>query len=282
MRLTSDFVVLGGVLVFLATPGGVVESANLSNRASMSADRSAIGRRCHAMTENFSVFSFVGGPDAEKLGRRAEELRRQLRERWLDGAHHVTWSVRCQVVVHGSRTSYSHSVGRGAAQTKGSSLIRTSGGEVSFRRLDLMADGEAEPSALAHELSHVVLADHFRGNQPPRWADEGIALMSDCDHKQSLHRRDGVNALHRGEQLPLVEILTSQELRDPTRIGAFYGQSLMLVELLVRRHGSSAFFAFLETASQAGYDLALRQCYGLNGIAELEGVWREEVLGSRS
>jgi hypothetical protein len=114
MRLTSCFAVFGGGLIFLATPGGVVESANLSNRASISADRSTIGRRCHAMTENFSVFSFVGGPDAEKLGRRAEELRRQLRERWLDGTHHATWPVRCQVVVHGSRTSYSHSVGRGA------------------------------------------------------------------------------------------------------------------------------------------------------------------------
>lgn len=269
--------------MLLVVPCREAESRNLSIGAKTHAENDGgTGRRLwRAMTDNFSVISFVGGPDAGKLGQRAEELRQQLQNRWLGGVSQTAWASRCQIVVHESRAAYARSVGWSAQATKGSSLIRVSGGKVSFRRLDLMGDGDAEPSALAHELSHVVLADHFRGQQPPRWADEGIALLSDGCRKQSLHRRDCSNALRQGENLPLVELLTSQTLRNPDRIGAFYGQSLTLVELLLHRGSAEVLLSFLEMANQSGYDVALRTHYGLDGIGDLEPVWRESVLGGR-
>lgn len=234
--------------------------------------------QAHAETENFAVFSFAGGPDARGLAERAETLLSQLRARWLGCMPTSVWPIRCQVVVHEFPSSYARAAGHAAAQTKGSSVIRSHRGAISYRRIDVMAAGTSEPSALAHELTHVVLADRFQGEQPPRWLDEGIAMLSDSDRKRELHRRDCVAGLRRQEHQPLVEILTSQQPQDPSRMAAFYGQSLTLVEFLVRRRGSETLLAFGQLAAQSGYDAALRRIYGLDGIAELESVWRDEVL----
>ena len=39
-------------------------------------------------------------------------------------------------------------------------------------------------------MTHVVLADLLNGRQPPRWADEGMAILADTRDKQLLHERD--------------------------------------------------------------------------------------------
>jgi hypothetical protein len=280
MRTTRRLVVTFGLAALFIMDSPVAEGANLSSRRVSPENGEPIRHRTSAETKNFSVFSFPGGPDAERLAQRAEDLLDQLRARWLEDVASSDWAARCQVVIHEFPASYMRSVGRFAAQTKGSSLIRSHRGNITLRRVDLLASdaGAGEPSAFAHELTHVVLADRFHGDQPPRWMDEGIAMLSDSGAKLALHRRDCIQGLLRGENLPLVEVLTSQELKNPQRIGAFYGQSLTVVELLVRRCGPKTLLAFSEVADQSGYDAALRQCYGLDGIAELEHVWREEML----
>jgi hypothetical protein len=43
-------------------------------------------------------------------------------------------------------------------------------------------------SALPHELTHVVLAEKFTRKQIPRWANEGMAILSEPAARQATRR----------------------------------------------------------------------------------------------
>jgi hypothetical protein len=135
--------------------------------------------------------------------------------------------------------------------------------------------------ALAHELTHVVLADRFAGRQPPRWADEGIALLADSAEKQRLHERDCQCALRRGDAIPLVELLQLERCSSCAQVAAFYGQSRSLVAFLVRLGTPVQFVDFVERAMTQGHDSALRQTYGIESVAQLDRRWRESALSSQ-
>ena len=156
-----------------------------------------------ASSSNFIIRSHPGGPPASELLKTCQQLREQLQATWLGDISSAQWRPRCEVVVHGSRASYQQAVGRSAGQSYGSSLIKFESRQVVTRRIDLLPGADGRVSALAHELTHVVLADRFRGRQPPRWVDEGIATLADAPEKRRLHRRDCQYALHSGTAFPL-------------------------------------------------------------------------------
>jgi hypothetical protein len=182
------------------------------------------------------------------------------------------------VVVHASHARYQQAVGRGAAQTSGSSFIRFERNQAVVRRIDLAPAAEGRGSALAHELTHVIIADRFRGRQLPRWADEGIATLSDRAEKQALHERDLKHALSNGTSFPLAELLDLERCATYEQFATFYGQSLSLVGFLVERDSPERLMAFVETAMAQGYDHALRRTYGIDSVAQLDRAWRERAL----
>lgn len=233
------------------------------------------------VNDNFTVRSYPRGPAAEKVLATCERLRTELRHRWLASQHEVAWRPRCEVVLHATRSAYVQSVGRGARQTNGASLIQFQGGRVSMRRLDLLVDAHGQLPALAHELTHVVLADRFSGRQPPRWVDEGIATLADSADKRMLHQRDCENALRRGSALRMVDLLTLDQLTSPEQVPAFYGQSLSLVNYLAQRDRPSRVVEFAARAMDAGYDRALREHYGIDGVAGLERQWRHHLAAAK-
>jgi len=226
-------------------------------------------------SQDVAVYSYRGGPSPVSVAEQCYSIRRQLHARWSGDRALQPWKPRCRIVVHATRAGYLNAVGRGAAQTSGSSLIRFDGSRIVERRIDLLADGGGELPALAHELTHVVLADRFGGRQPPHWADEGIALLSDSAEKQALHRRDCQLALRSGRALRLAEIVRLERFTSGEEAAAFYGQSLSLVDFLVRQAGPARFLAFVETGMDNGYDRALRQCYDIDGLGALECQWHE-------
>jgi len=230
---------------------------------------------------SFQVRSYPNGPSAQQLLERCERLRLQLRRVWLNAEAENVWEPRCEVVVHRMRTDYMQAVGRGAGQTSGASLIRFEHGRVIARRLDLLVDQRGNLPALAHELKHVVLADHFGGRQPPRWVDEGVATMADAVEKRLLHHRDCHSALRDGTALRVVEILKLEEFTSPRQVAAFYGQSLSLVSFLVQREEPSRLLDFADATMEIGYDRALRKYYGINGVNAFEQQWQEHLAGSR-
>jgi hypothetical protein len=121
------------------------------------------------------------------MARTCEAWRDHLRCQWLDTTDEQRWTPRCIVVVHADRASYLAAVGRGGERSFGSTWIDTQEDRVSGRRIDLLTDQQGTITALGHELAHVVVADAFGGKQPPPWANEGIALLSDSTDKQARH-----------------------------------------------------------------------------------------------
>jgi hypothetical protein len=153
-------------------------------------------------------------------------------------------------------------------------LVQSRDGRIVTRRIDLVADDQGELSSLAHELTHIVLADRFVGKRLPRWLDEGIALSADSDRKQSLHERDCRQALQQGTALRIFELLSLERFRSSHQVAPFYGQSYSLVRYLAAQDNPAKVIAFAEAAMTQGYDRALNHYYGIASVEELERRWR--------
>jgi hypothetical protein len=231
-------------------------------------------------SESFVVRSYLGGPDAQEMLRHCEELRRKLEQTWLGEDGDVPWQPRCAVILHGSRPAYAAAVGRGSENTTGCSMMQFSRGRLVCRRIDLLVDARNHATALAHELTHVVLWGHF-GRPLPHWADEGMAVLADSTEKQSLYQRELHAAFRSDALLPTHKLLSLQQLASSNERSVFYGQSVSLVHFLVERESPGRFVEFLEQAIEVGYDRALREVYAIESVADLERLWRNtELAGS--
>ena len=151
-----------------------------------------------ATTANFRVCSFSGASQAKLVARHCEHLRASLVQ-----AHGLkatkSWTPKCEVFLFVNKQKYGAVVGRQAMETLGSSLVTPETGAVKNRRIDLRIDvPDYLVEVLPHELTHVLIADHFRDGPPPLWYDEGLALLADSQSKQSLHQRDLRNGVNQG------------------------------------------------------------------------------------
>jgi hypothetical protein len=228
------------------------------------------------LSSNFAVVSAHPEISPEFVTRQCEELRTLLQSRWLSQFSSREWSPRCEVVVHHSETDYLEQVGWQAAMTRGCCRIDVQQGRIVRRRLDLVADSKTfELTALAHELTHVVLADRFVGRPIPRWADEGMALLADRDRKRTLHLRNLHQALEQNRCPKLRDVLDSHRYPPGPQLSAFYGQSLSMVSFLSERGEPAKVVELVALAMERGYDEALRTTYGIDGAAEFERQWRE-------
>jgi hypothetical protein len=249
--------------------------------SALSADDSVTSSALVANSTYFVVRSHRGGPSAAKALEQCQSLREELQTKWLGNAEADIWQPRCEIVIHATRASYLQVVGRGGGQTSGSSLIQFEAGRVAVRRIDLLVDQQGNITALPHELTHVVLADRFGGRQPPRWVDEGIATAADSHEKRTLHRRDCHDALRSGAALRMFELLTLEQFTSARQVPAFYGQSLLLVRFLATQGNHQKVIDFSEAAMDKGYDHALQQCYGIDGVVALEQRWRDFAMSTR-
>jgi hypothetical protein len=234
-----------------------------------------------AQTENFRACATDSETTARQLAESAEKLRRQLREKWLGESGEVAdeaWHPKCEILLYPSQASYVAAAGRGSEHTVGSSLVNVEHGQIKSRRIDL-AGGRSDflSAALPHELTHVVLKDRFLSTAIPRWADEGAAILADTGAKQGRHRSDLDDAIRRHATFAAANLVTMDDYPGPDRMGAFYGESASLTKFLVERGKPARFIDFVELAAAKGYDAALRQCYGISSVIELDRQWRRYV-----
>lgn len=237
-------------------------------------DTSVSGDTRRAESPSFVVVSHASQHDARTTARACECWRRSLHAHWCSGSDEAVWSPKCEIVIHPGCQSYLVAVGAGGTQTFASSWIEFARDKkVSKRRIDLRGDGQLGIAALPHEMTHVVLADLLGGVQPPRWADEGMALLADSTNKQTLHERDLREGLDRGLAFSAAELVAIDTYPHPSRIPAFYGQSASLTAFLVTRDKPSKFIEFLCATQEHGYDQALRETYDIQSLRELERLW---------
>jgi hypothetical protein len=228
-----------------------------------------------AESKNFQVQSHARY-DARAVARSCEEWRDHLQAKWLGNESSGPWTPRCLVVIHSRREAYQAAIGRGLDQSYGSSLVDSQNERISQRRIDLLVDPQGALSAFAHELTHVVLADAFEGSQPPLWANEGIAILSDSAEKQRLHQRDLQNSVRQQTCFHCGELTKLAGYPPANRIPAFYGQSASLVSMLTQLGGSERVVPFLKSAATQGYDKALQETYGIEGLPGLHRKWLQK------
>lgn len=280
MRLRIQIIipsVLGLIAVVLSPSFAVAEQWCNSRcfHAAVEVKQFPAQGRWHVLeTEHFQVCCEDNPTACTHLARHAEALKAELSKKWLGPDSQVTWRPKCQVLLYASQQSYVRAVGRGSERTVGSSLVESAGGKISVRRIDLrLSQGDYLSTALPHELTHVVLKDRFLLTQLPRWADEGMATLADPASKLDLHARDLRDALQTRSAFHVAELIQGDGYPSAERWGAFYGQSVALTRFLVERKTPATFVSFLEMATAKGYDVALRECYGIANVQELNSQW---------
>ncbi len=227
-----------------------------------------------AETGNFRVFHHQQRPLAEKTAQVAEATRQGMGTKWLGDAG-ADWTPRCDIFLHETAQDYSKATGV-PANSPGHSTIRSEGGRVVGRRIDLHRDDESMLTAvLPHEATHVVLAGRFGDYAVPRWADEGVAVLSEPRDKVERHLRNLPQYNQDNTLLKVREIMQMNDYPNPRFISAFYAQSVSVVEFLTKEKGPTTFSAFVKDGLTGGYEAALRKHYGIQSFDELEQRWRK-------
>lgn len=230
-----------------------------------------------AETRHFLIFHSQTTELAEKVARIAERSRVEMYRKWFghDGSE---WNPKCELILYANGQDYSRQTGVSAA-SPGHSRIESDPGNqrIIGRRMDLRCDNPGMLEAvLPHETTHIVLAGQF-GNFPvPRWADEGIAVLTEPSHKIEQHRRNLLKGNQERQLFGVKELMELQDYPEPRRIGAFYAQSVCLVEFMTELRGPQVFTSFVRDGLREGYDAALRKHYSM-GMADLQQRWQERL-----
>jgi len=224
----------------------------------------------------------VVGVDANRaalIQEQAERVRRIAFEQLLATTDPLPWTEPCLIVVHPTAASFAAAVGVEPVAIRGATSIDFFAERVVSRQIDVMGDGaETVPDALAHELVHVVLADHFSRLPPPRWADEGMAVLFDSLLKQQRHNADLEHAVKDGQIWSAGDLAALEDYPDSIgRQQVFYGQSAALVRWLMAEQGAATFIRFIDDSSAVGFSAALQDHYGLDAVADLEPAWRQGI-----
>jgi hypothetical protein len=231
-------------------------------------------------TANFRI-CHRGTPElADQVGKQAEQTRQAMFARWF-GSGGSAWSPRCTIFLHPDATAYAQATGKPAA-APGHGTINLNGAQVVGRRLDLHCDDlNLLPATLPHETTHVVLADLFGDQELPRWADEGMAELSESAAQQQRYRQALVRCARENRLVPLHELVQRPDLpADPAAATAVCVQGFALVEMLTREKGPQAFALFLREAPRRGFAAALQRHYGYRDLRELQERWDRQYLPS--
>jgi tetratricopeptide (TPR) repeat protein len=236
-----------------------------------------------ADSANFRVFHH--DPElAEKALQVAEETRAFVAAKWLGGAAMQPWAVRCDIYLHPTGEAYCRATGT-LSDSPGHSSIgaeRDDASRIHSRRIDLHVDDPFMlPAVLPHEATHVVLAGHFGRKPLPRWADEGLAILSEPPERIARHTRILPRAYQEGRVFGVAQLLELEDYPHPQYMDVFYGQSASIVQYLSDMRGPHVFAEFLRSAPREGYEAGLRRHYGLRNYAELEQRWTQAVFAGK-
>jgi len=209
---------------------------------------------------------------AERVGQAAEAAREAQVKRWGSALVPATWSPRCEVVLFPTARDFSRETLQ-PADSPGFSTMGMNAGKVVLRRVHLRVDHpNVVKAVLPHEVTHVVLADLFPNQQIPRWADEGIAVLSEPPGEQALRAADLDEPLKSGRLFRINELMT-MDYPDPRFWALYYAQSVSLTRFLVESGSPGQFVRFVREAQTAGFDPALRQVYAISGYEDLQDRW---------
>ena len=124
-----------------------------------------------------------------------------------------------------------------------------------------------------HEVTHVVMADFFK-KPLPRWADEGIALLSESEEEQARQAGRFAEAANAVRLIQLKALCPAREY--PTDVAAFFAESYYLAKTLVDRKDRATLLGFVRDGMKDGWEPAAKTHYGTT-LDELERAMLEKV-----
>jgi len=211
-------------------------------------------------TPNFVIH--CGDPQlAKELGDAAEAYRKEMAQLWL-GKTLPDWSRPCPITVH-----VGPNLGAGGATT-----FVFDRGEVYGWQMTIQGSRERLlDSVLPHEITHMILASHFR--QPlPRWADEGAATTVEHISEREKHRRMLLEFLRTQRGISFRRMFAMEEY--PRDIMPLYAQGYTLAEFLIQQGGHQRFVKFLETGLENNqWETALAKWYKYQDLGQLQTSW---------
>jgi hypothetical protein len=138
---------------------------------------------------------------------------------------------------------------------------------------DMHVEGELDrllADIVPHEVTHTVLADHFK-SPLPRWADEGVALLSESGEEGSRHTQVVRDTLNEGSGLQLKVLFAARDF--PRNVMGFFAQSYSVTKFLVERKDCPTFVRFITDGMKDGWEPAAKTHYGFASVNELERAW---------
>lgn len=233
-----------------------------------------------AETANFRILHNQPREVAEQAAQVAERTRLTMSKKWFGGFKN-DWNPRCDLYLHASAADYSRATGV-PTSSPGHSSIRTDAGRVVSRRIDLHCDDVKNMlrAILPHEATHVVIAGQFGEQQIPRWADEGMAVLTEPREKIELHLKNLGRCRQDSQLFSVRQLMQMTDYPDPRYITAFYAQSVSLVEFLATEKGPQVFTQFLREAMRDGYEASLNRHYGYRGFDELQQKWNQKTFAA--
>lgn len=228
-------------------------------------------------TRNFVIYhrDAALGQEVAELAERARQYASEL---WFEGETTGDWSPKCELYLYPTAQEYGMSTGV-APESPGHTKVVNSGGQILSRTVHLRADYPSlKHAVLPHEVAHVVFAGRFGAHTVPRWADEGMAVLTEPTQMQNDHLGNLANCQYSGRSLACSEFMTMGEYPGGDRMRDFYAHSVGVCRYLVEQHGHDKLIAFLRAALQSGnYESALGQVYGISSFAQLESGFRGYV-----
>ena len=228
-------------------------------------------------TASFTVRCEGSREIATKIAEVAEAKRAEIFGRW-SGPAGGAWVPHCEIVVHASAEKYAAATKRPAEGT-GHATVRLADGKATERRIDLRADDvDLLVNALPRELTHVVLADLFPYTPPPKWAEEGMAVLACTPDEISRYSRTMAKCAREGKLFTVVALLEMKEFPASEKITGFYCGSVSLTEHLVKLKGEKHFTTFLRDCQRYGSVSALKRQYDIESPKALQDAWLKSAL----
>ncbi|GIW82196.1 MAG: hypothetical protein KatS3mg105_4003 [Gemmatales bacterium] len=232
-----------------------------------------------AESENFVVYHNQPRDIAGMAARHAERTRTRMFKKWLD-REPTPWKRKCEIYLHADAQAYSRATGV-PQESPGHSSFYIDNGRILGRRIDLRCDNaNLLIAVLPHETTHAVLTGNLDGDTPPRWADEGIAVLSEPRELIDGHLRKLPDLKRSGKLFRIGQLIEMPDYPDPRFIDAFYAQSVALVEFLVHKKGSREFTLFITDGLKGDFRSSLRKHYGYTDYQQLEAEWTRAYCGT--
>jgi hypothetical protein len=215
-------------------------------------------------TPNFVIEASNEGL-AQRVGLAAEKYRRELSVLWL-GKEMPDWSEPCPITVQAAPH-----LGAGGE----TSFVFDRGEVFGWKMRVQGSEQRVLDSVLPHEVTHTILATHFR--QPlPRWADEGACTTVEHTSERNKQQNLLIRFLQTNKGIAFNQMFAMKEY--PPDMLPLYAQGYSLARYLIEQGGRRKFIAFVgEGLKRESWTSTIKTYYGYDSLAKLQNSWLEWV-----